>query len=39
MYDLVEKGQIIIFSQYELSVSIARAQMINSNTFYLVALI
>lgn len=36
MYDLAEKGQIIIiFSNYELSVTVARAQMINSNTFFL----
>lgn len=36
MNDLAEKGQIIIiFSNYELSVSVAGAQMINGNTFFL----
>lgn len=37
MYNLAEKRQIIIiFSNYELSVSVAGAQMINSNiSFFL----
>lgn len=34
MYDLAEKGQISIFSNYELSVFVARAQMINSKVFF-----
>lgn len=39
MYHLAEKEQMIIFSNYEFSVSIAGAQMINVNTFFcLVAL-
>lgn len=35
MYDLAERGQIIIlFSNYELSVSVAGPQMINRNTSF-----
>lgn len=38
-YNLAEKGQMIIFSNYEFYVSLAGAQMININTFFfLVAL-
>lgn len=34
MYDLAEKGQMIIFSKSEFSVSIAGTQMINVSTFF-----
>lgn len=34
MHNLAEKGQMIIFFNYESSVSIAGAQMINVNTFF-----
>lgn len=34
MYDLAEKGQMIIFSKSEFSVSIDGTQMINVSTFF-----